>query len=156
MKSKCPLLYPAVGLLEARAARDHAKRSLAANVDPSEDVSVSGLLRSPMAIPSKRSRANGTTIGRTLVPAIMLTSSSGGWRGRLPSDWSSSDCRRQICNRLHRFRDRKDRTGDHRLCRRLLSMVQQLEARGPRRNSIVRWSELGKPVTTGVTKWPDR
>ena len=28
-------VYPAVGLMEARAARDDAKRSLAANVDPS-------------------------------------------------------------------------------------------------------------------------
>ena len=28
-------VYPAVGLVEARAARDDAKRSLAANVDPS-------------------------------------------------------------------------------------------------------------------------
>src|SRR5258707_12741224 len=28
-------IYPAVGLMEARAARDDAKRSLAANIDPS-------------------------------------------------------------------------------------------------------------------------
>jgi hypothetical protein len=28
-------VYPAVGLVEARAARDDAKRSLAANIDPS-------------------------------------------------------------------------------------------------------------------------
>ena len=59
-------VYPAVGLMEARAARDDAKRSLAANVDPSA-VKRERMRAAKVAdwlIPSKRSPANGTTTGQ--------------------------------------------------------------------------------------------
>ena len=45
-------VYPAVGLMDARAARDDAKRSLAANVDPS-------------AVKRERKRAANVAIGNT-------------------------------------------------------------------------------------------
>src|SRR3982074_3398653 len=58
-------VYPAVGLMDARAARDDAKRSLAANIDPSivkrQRVRVA---RSPLAIPSKRARSKGVALGQ--------------------------------------------------------------------------------------------
>ena len=67
-------VYPAVGLVEARAARDDAKRSLAANVDPSI------VKRESLAILSKRSHANGTKTGEALGRATTRAKSSGVWR----------------------------------------------------------------------------
>jgi len=74
-------VYPAVGLIEARASRDDAKRSIAANIDPSV-VKRERKRAAKVATgnTSKRSRTNGTKTGRTLVPRITLARSSVVWR----------------------------------------------------------------------------
>ena len=89
-------VYPVVGLAEARAARDDAKRSLAASLDPSmvkrERQPAAGgrplrqFVRSDRArMARKLERRSDALLRRPNPPA------SGG--GRLPSDWSASDRR---------------------------------------------------------------
>ena len=88
-------VYPAVGLMEARAARDDAKRSLAANLDPSmvkrerkraAKVADWQFLRSGRArMARKLERRSYALLRRPNPPA------SGG--GCLSSDWSASDRR---------------------------------------------------------------
>ena len=88
-------VYPAVGLVEARAARDDVKRNLAAGLDPS-------------MVKRERKRAAKVAAGNSLeavarewhenwerrLNALLRRPNppaSGG--GRLPSDWSASDRR---------------------------------------------------------------
>jgi hypothetical protein len=91
-------VYPAVGLIEARASRDDAKRSIAANIDPSVvKRERNRAAKIATGNTSKRSHANGTRIGRTPVAPIMPRKSSGAWR-RMRSQ-PSVDVRSPLSNR---------------------------------------------------------
>ena len=88
-------VYPAVGLMEARAARDEAKRNLAANIDPS-------------VVKRERKRAAKIATGNTF--EAVAREWHENWKDArspyyaaqilrrleadvFPSDWSASDCR---------------------------------------------------------------
>ena len=70
-------VYPAIGLIEARAARDEAKRNLAADIDPSvvkQERKRAAKLR--LTTPSRPSRASGTKTGKVRVVPTTLPRSS--------------------------------------------------------------------------------
>ena len=84
-------VYPAVGLMEARAARDEAKRNLAADIDPSvvkQERKRRQRLR--LTIPSKSSRASGTKTRKVHVALTTLpkriTGQQEHTRARLPAN----------------------------------------------------------------------
>jgi hypothetical protein len=80
-------VYPAIGLMEARAARDEAKRNLAADIDPS--VVKQERKRAARIATDNTLRASGTKTGKVRVAPTTLPRSSDVWR-RMPSRRSAA------------------------------------------------------------------
>ncbi|WP_456654585.1 Arm DNA-binding domain-containing protein [Bradyrhizobium sp. JR3.5] len=90
-------VYPAVGLMEARAARDDAKRSLAANLDPSvvkrERIRAAKVATGNSFEAVAREWHDNWKDARTPY-ALLRRPDSPAFGGRhLSSDWSASNCR---------------------------------------------------------------